>query len=125
MWAPRTVASPRTFIPIKRPERVWLVDKDGERLEVTRPRILPGDTLFGRSRIGEEIWIALSDVQRIQARELDKRKTFLLVGGTLAAAGVFIALSSGSGSGLNQDDIDRPSEGSRPSGLGVILFRTR
>jgi hypothetical protein len=125
MSAPRTVASPRTFIPIKRPERVWLVDKDGERLEVTRPRILPGDTLFGRSRIGEEIWIALSDVQRIQARELDKRKTFLVVGGGLAAAGVFIALSAGSGGGIDKDDIDRPSEGSRPNGLGMILFRTR
>src|SRR5687768_13096446 len=125
MSAPRTVASPRTFIPLKRPERVWLVDKDGERMEVTRPRILPGDTLFGRSRVGEEIWVALSDVQRVQARELDKQKTILLVGGAVAAAGVLFALSAGTGSGINKDDIDRPSEGSRPSGINVILFRMK
>ena len=118
MSAPRTVASPRTYIPIKRPERVWLVNEDGERIEVNRPRILPGDTLFGRSRLGEEIWIALSDVQRVQARELDKKKTLLAVGGVVLAAGLFFAVAAGTGEGIDKDELDRPE-------MSIILFRSR
>ena len=118
MTPPRNVSSPRTFIPIKRPERVWLVDNEGERMEVNRPRILPGDTLFGRSRLGEEIWIALNDVRSVQARELDKRKTFMVVGGGLLAAGLFMAIASGTGSGADRHDLDRPE-------MSIILFRSR
>jgi hypothetical protein len=118
MSAPRNVSSPRTYIPIKRPERIWLVDSEGERLEVNKPRILPGDTLFGRSRLGEEVWIALDDVRRVQARELDKRKTLLAVGGVALAAGVLFAIAAGTGSGVDRDDIDRPEQ-------SIILFRSR
>lgn len=118
MSAPRTISSPRTYIPIKRPSRVWLTDAEGTRMEVNRPRVLPGDTLFGRSRLGEEIWIALDQVQRVQARELDRKKTLLLVGGIAVAGGLFIAAAAGSGSGLDRDDIDRPE-------MSFTLFRSR
>src|SRR5687767_5594366 len=118
MSAPRTISSPRTFIPLKRPERVWLTDKEGMRMEVSRPRILPGDTLFGRSRVGEEIWIPLSDIQRVQARELDKTKTLLFVGGGLAAAAIVFAVAAGTGGGLDREDLDRPE-------MSLILFRSR
>ena len=87
-------------------------------MEVTRPRILPGDTLFGRSRVGEEIWIPLSDVQRVQARELDKTKTMLVIGGSLAAAAIVFAIAAGSGGGLEREDLDRPE-------MSIILFRSR
>jgi hypothetical protein len=118
MSAPRTISSPRTFIPLKRPDRVWLTDAEGERMEVNRPRILPGDTLFGRSRLGEEIWIPLTDIKRVQARELDRKKTFLVVGGTVAAAGIFFAIAAGTGGKIDQDVLDRPE-------MSFILFRTR
>lgn len=84
---------------------------------VSRPRILPGDTLFGRSGLGEEIWIPLADVQRVQARELDKTKTALLLGGSLAALGLIVALTAAGGSGVNRDDLDRPE-------MTIILFRS-
>jgi hypothetical protein len=118
MSAPRNVSSPRTYIPIKRPERIWLVDSEGERLEVNKPRILPGDTLFGRSRLGEEVWIALDDVRRVQARELDTRKTMLAVGGAALAAGILVAIAAGGGSGVDRDVIDRPEQ-------SIIFFRSR
>lgn len=118
MSAPRNVSSPRTYIPIKRPDRIWLVDNEGERLEVNKPRILPGDTLFGRSRLGEEVWIALDNVRRVQAREVDTKKTMLAVGGGLLAAGLFIALAAGTGGGADSDDLDRPEQ-------SIILFRSR
>jgi hypothetical protein len=118
MSAPRTVASPRTYIPMNRPSRVWLTTADGERMVVTGARILPGDTLFARSMSGEEVWLHLSQIERVQARQLDKKKTALVVGGALAAAGIVVALASGTGSGVDRDVIDRPE-------MSVILFRSR
>lgn len=118
MSAPRTIASPRTYIPLRRPERVWITDKDGTVLEVARPRVLPGDTLFARSSLGEEVWLPLSEIQRVQARELDKTKTMLVIGGTIAALGLVIAIASGTGSGLDKDIIDRPE-------MNFILFRSK
>lgn len=85
---------------------------------VTGARILPGDTLFARSMSGEEVWLHLSQIQRVQARQLDKKKTALVVGGALAAAGIFVAIAAGTGSGEDRDVIDRPE-------MSVILFRSR
>ena len=118
MSAPRSVASPRTFIPIKRPDRIWLVDEDGMRMVVNRPRILPGDTLFGRAGNGEEIWLPLSSIRRVEARELDKKKTMLTVGAGVAVGAIFFALSAGGGSGVDRETGDRPE-------MNVILFRSR
>lgn len=118
MSAPRTIASPRTFIPINRPDRIWLTDKEGERMVVLRPRILPGDTLFARTMTGDEIWMPLGDIQRVQARQLDKQKTFLAVGGVVAAAGVIFAIAAGSGGGVDRNDLDRPE-------MSLTLFRSR
>ena len=118
MSAPRTIASPRTFIPMNRPDRIWLTDTDGERMVVMRPRILPGDTLFARTLSGEEVWLPLSKIERVQARQLDKQKTLLVVGGAFAAAGLFFALATGVGSGVDRDDLDRPE-------MSVTLFRSR
>jgi hypothetical protein len=117
MSAPRTIASPRTYIPINRPARVWLTVDDQSML-VTGPRILPGDTLFARTISGEEVWLHLSQIERVQARQLDKTKTALVVGGALAAVGLFVAVAAGTGSGLDRDDLDRPE-------MSVILFRSR
>ena len=117
MSAPRTIASPRTYIPINRPARVWLTT-GGERMVVTGARILPGDTLFARTLSGEEVWLHLSAIERVQARQLDKKKTALVVGGALAAAGVLVALAAGTGSGVDRDVIDRPE-------MSFVLFRSR
>ena len=118
MSAPRSVASPRTYIPMRRPERIWLVDEDGTRTVVNRPRILPGDTLFGRAGDGEEIWLPLSSIRRVEARELDKKKTMALIGAGVAVGAVFFAISAGSGGGVDRDTGDRPE-------MSVILFRSR
>lgn len=118
MSAPRTISSPRTFIPMNRPDRVWLTDKDGEQLVVTRPRILPGDTLFARTLSGEEVWMPLTDIRRVQARQLDKNKTLLLVGGTVGIAGLVFLMAAGGGDPINKDDLDRPE-------MNIILFRSR
>lgn len=118
MSAPRTIASPRTFIPMNRPDRIWLTDAEGERMVVVRPRILPGDTLFARTLSGEEVWLPLSSVQRVQARQLDKQKTFLVAGGAVAVAGIFFAMATGGGSGVDRDVLDRPE-------MSITLFRSR
>jgi hypothetical protein len=118
MSAPRTIASPRTFIPMNRPNQIWLTDKDGEHMVVMRPRILPGDTLFARTAGGEEVWLPLSDIQRVQARQLDKQKTFLVIGGAVALGGLFFAVAAGGGDGVDRHDLDRPE-------MSITLFRSR
>jgi hypothetical protein len=115
MTPPRPIASPRTFIPLRNPERVWLTDQEGNRFQVIRPRAL-GDTLFGRTMTGDEVWIAFSDAPRIEARELDKTKTYGLLGGSIVASVLIIALLSSTGASLDQDEIDRPE-------MNIILFR--
>jgi hypothetical protein len=118
MSAPRTISSPRTYIPMNRPDRVWITDKDGDRTMVTRPRILPGDTLFARTLSGDEVWLPLTDIQRVQARQLDKKKTLLAVGGGILAGGLFILIAAGGGDPINKDDLDRPE-------MSILLFRSR
>lgn len=115
MTAPRPIASPRTFIPLRKPDRVWLTDQDGNRTVVVRPRAM-GDTLFGRTMDGEEVWIAFSDVPRLEARQMDKGKTFGLIGGGIAAGVAIFALMTAAGGGADKDDLDRPE-------MSIVLFR--
>lgn len=115
MTPPRPIASPRTYIPLRNPERVWLTDDEGNRTQVLAPRAL-GDTLFGRTMTGEEVWIAFNDAPRIEARELDKAKTYGFIGGSIVAGIVIIALMSSGGTSLDRDEIDRPE-------MNIILFR--
>ena len=115
MTPPRPIASPRTYIPLRNPERVWLTDNEGNRIQVVGPRAL-GDTLFGRTMTGEEVWIAFNDAPRIEARQLDKTKTYGLLGGSIVAGVLIFALLSSTGTSLDQDEIDRPE-------MNIILFR--
>ena len=114
MTPPRPVASPRTYIPLRKPDRVWLTDKEGSRFQVMRPRAI-GDTLFGRTPGGEEVWIAFRDLPRIEARELDRTKTYAVLGGSILAAVVFFALASSSGPAIPPDSF--------PGEMSVVLFR--
>jgi hypothetical protein len=114
MTAPRPIASPQTFIATKKPERVWLTDADGNRVQVNAPRVL-GDTLYGRTPGGDEVWLPI-DKTRILARELDTTKTFAVVGGT-ALAGIFLMTLIGStGPEDPPENVDKPF-------IGIILFR--
>lgn len=106
MTPPRPVASPRTFLPTKRPETIWLTDENGGRVEVTAPRLL-GDTLFGRTRGGEEVWVAV-DETRIYAREFDSTKTFAVVGGTVLGGLLLLTLIGSNGEGFEVENVDRP-----------------
>ena len=114
MTAPRPVASPQTFIPTKKPERVWLAEGNGERVQVNSPRIL-GDTLYGRTPQGEEVWVAL-DKTRVLARELDTTKTFAVVGGSVLAGVALMMMMGGGGEEDPPPFVDRPF-------IGFILFR--
>lgn len=109
MTPPRPVASPRTYIPIRKPEVVWLVDTAGKRVAVTGPRAV-GDTLYGFTPAGDEVWIAFRDARRIEAREMDRTRTMAAIGGGLLAIVLAVSLAHASGSGIEQEEIDRPAE---------------
>lgn len=96
MGPPRVVSSPKTYLPIKRPSTIW-IRQNSELLQVDRPRLL-GDSLYGRTPHGEEVWIALDDKNTIiEAREMDKTKTALALGGVIATIALFGTLVGSSG----------------------------
>lgn len=103
MTPPRVIASPKTYIPIRRPARIWLTQNDGERVTVERPRVL-GDSLYGRTTAGEEIWVGLDDARvKFEARERDKTKTLAALGGAALVIVVFAAVASSSGQHIEQE----------------------
>src|SRR5579864_1912526 len=87
------VANPREFIPIKRPNEVWLQRKDGTTVVMYRP-VLKGDTVFGVVRGQGQRGIARSEITGVQAAQPAPDKTrFMLMGGSaLVGAGLFWAI---------------------------------
>lgn len=110
MTAPRPISSPRTFIPMRQPELIWLTDSAGERFVVAGPRAI-GDTLYGRRATGEEVWLAFTDIQQVEARELDRRKTLAIVGIAAVAGLTYLIMASGSGPEHFVEDPDKPYVG--------------
>lgn len=106
MSAPRVVGAPASYIPIQRPSRIWITNPAGQTVEVEQPRVL-GDSLYGRTLGGQEVWVPLDGSEgTVKARQLDKTKTYLAVGGVLGAVALGAMLMSGGGQSqqfLNED----------------------
>jgi len=125
MTPPRVISSPKTYIPLRRPARVWLTRPDGERVQVDQPRVL-GDSLYGRTPGGEEVWVSLDGNDGvIQARQRDQAKTFAAIGGTVIAVVFVAALVGSSGSGFTPENEDSwvPLNKRRTSAFSLTLFR--
>jgi hypothetical protein len=83
-WTPVSIA-PASYIRMHDPEAVWVQLQDGSTLILSRPRVF-GDTLRGISA-GEYRNVALSTVTQLRAQELARKKTAILVAGSV----VFVA----------------------------------
>lgn len=99
MTAPQRIEAPGTFIPANRPDRIWITRTDGTRLMVYEPQIY-GDSLLGRTDgpIGQDVlWMGLDQIEAVEARRFDIRRTALAAGGVMAAAtaGAIILSSTG------------------------------
>lgn len=110
MTPPRPVASPRTFIPIRQPQEIWLTDPDGRRVRVDAPQVIT-DTLFGLRENGDEVWIALADLPVVEARTIDRARTYALLGGIMVGAVLVAVLASGSAEPIYNFEEDKPWTG--------------
>jgi hypothetical protein len=91
------VANPREFIPIKRPNAVWLTQRDGKVLVMYRP-IFEGDTLFGVVRGQGQRKVPRSEITDVQAMvpAPDRTRLVLMGSSALAIAGLFWAARNAS-----------------------------
>ena len=100
---------PAQFIPAHKPESVSVWTTAHNVTVVSYPRI-DGDTL--RGVVLTESWaMPLKDVVRVEAKEPDPTRTWLLVAGaTASAVGVYLFSTSGHGAGIVPCEPDLPPE---------------
>lgn len=108
----RAVLQPGEYISTERPKRIWLTRADGTVVLVDAPRIF-GDTLFGWTETemgGEEVWLGLPQIQRVEVRRVDSLRTGLLIAGvgilTIVAFASLVETGGESGPPLNLEDDD-------------------
>ncbi|MGH7507225.1 MAG: hypothetical protein ACRELX_16335 [Longimicrobiales bacterium] len=84
-WQP--VGTPVTYLESNRPERVRVVRGDGS-VTVFRSPTVRVDSLFGWDEMAQaELGLALRGVRSIDAPQLDRTRTTMLIGGLALLAG--------------------------------------
>ena len=97
----RPVAQPAQFIPHANPDVVLVVYKDNSQVPVSKPH-MSGDTLVGTwLGLGEAVVAPMSEVQRIDARQRDRKRTTLLIAGLtlFTAVGTYAVIQAATGNG--------------------------
>lgn len=89
------VATPQQFIPVARPNRIWVTRADSSKLLVEAPRLL-GDTLVGWVA-GRYEEIPLPEARWVSVRQPAPRRTMLLVGAMVAVGAFMISVLASSG----------------------------
>ena len=93
---------PAEYIPKNKPETVWVTYTDNSYVPVDKPTVV-GDTLKGTwAGLAEPVSIPFNQIQTVQAKLPNKKKTIMLfsvVG--LAAAGVAYTIASGQSGDAN------------------------
>jgi hypothetical protein len=81
------IREPAQYIPSHKPNLVVVIDQDNAEIPVAQP-MMAGDTLKGIwSGVGDPVAMPLSQVQRIDAIQPNKKRTTLLIA-TLAVVGI-------------------------------------
>ena len=102
------VVTSTQYLASQQPGKIDLIRADGSETVVYAPRLV-NDTIFGMTGmsqscmlnrcIGQEVTIGTSQVQSFRVRELDKAKTYGLLGA--GAVGVVVAAAALSGHGAD------------------------
>lgn len=95
---------PAEYIPQHSPPVVWVTYTDNSFVPVSQPRIV-GDSLMGTWQgLQEPVAISLKEIQTVQAKMPNPKKTVILVGSlaVVATAVTYTLLTAGnSGNGTN------------------------
>jgi hypothetical protein len=93
--APRLLESPRPLLQANPPKRIWVTLASGDQMIIDNPRVY-GDTLLGFAQRAagtrEEVWLPLSDLQEVRARQHSGSRTALMGAGIGAAVGLVLLL---------------------------------
>lgn len=98
--APRPVGpNPAAYFQSHTPKRIWVTTTDGERMIIEHPRVY-GDSLLGFTNSAgarEEVWMPLTNLQDIRARQLSSGKTALAIAAATGALALLVILIKGAG----------------------------
>jgi hypothetical protein len=103
----RPVAAPEQFIPMARPDRIWVTTNDNAKLMVEGPRLL-GDTLVGFVA-GRYEEILLPQTRWVGVRAPAPRRTAFLVAGIVLVGASLAYLLMGNGPGGGAPPNEDPS----------------
>ena len=100
--------SPRVYLEYNAPRVVWVTYHNNTLVPVAEPEVRR-DTLRGTLE-GARVKIPLIEIQSVQAKVRDGKKTALLLGGVgmAAIAGLYVAVISQSGSSTGGQGIECP-----------------
>jgi hypothetical protein len=100
---PRPIGvAPQAYFQSHSPKKVWVTLTTGDRMVIDHPRVY-GDSLLGYTTtsagLREEIWMPLSDLQEIRARQGSSGKTALALGAVGGVAFLLTMVFKGGTSG--------------------------
>jgi hypothetical protein len=105
------VGDPARFISEARPQVVYATHTSGAVVAVARPRV-SGDTLLGtREGLSLPVALPLSQVERVEAVQRDKKRTTLMIVGVTAVTATLGILVAQAGAGEACDYSLPPSRG--------------
>ena len=97
--APRRVAEPASYFQAHSPKRIWVTTTSGDQMIIEYPRVY-GDSLLGftnNAGAREEVWMPLTDLQEIRARQMSSGKTALAVAAVGGVLALMVFLIKGAG----------------------------
>jgi hypothetical protein len=106
----RPVDSPSVFVQERRPDWVRVTNKEGSTFVLQRPTFAQGTLQGFETQAREEIRLSPDAIQRMEAKQIDRTRTAVLIGGgaLVAAGAVWAITSSGSGPRLICDGYELP-----------------
>jgi hypothetical protein len=109
------VGDPARFISEAHPKVLYATHNSGAVVAVAEPRV-SGDTLLGtREGLSHPVALPLSQVQRVEALQRDKKRTTLMIVGVTAVTATLGILLAQAGGGESCDYSLPPSRGGCPS----------
>jgi len=112
MTGPRPVSSPAgDYLSANQPTEVWVTTRTGTQILVMGPRVIT-DTVFGWSADGQELILAVSDIQEVRARRMDTFRTALIPATAIiaGAAVVFLVSNDNTQAGNSPSDCEAQEE---------------
>ena len=121
------VESPGVFVEQRKPAWVRVTSNEGTTYVLQRPSFTDGTLQGWETQARTEVRLSPNAIQRMEAKQIDRTRTALLIGGSaLAAAGAVWAISTaGSGPRLICDGYELPRRCQEAPARAGMMLRLR